>query len=141
MLLKRDLQAIKREGELRYADPLVDALLEQDALSMGFNNSQSQDMVTESLRKPATTHLPSWRNPTVMEEDGSNIGELIKKEVDTWGRGKVARGEAWAIPQHGTGRSGSRCSSNTTRPCQLCCRGAHVQPLLVTSSGGPNVQA
>ncbi|QQP55166.1 Hypothetical protein FKW44_008266 [Caligus rogercresseyi] len=30
MLLKREIQAIKREGELRYAGPLVDAVLEQD---------------------------------------------------------------------------------------------------------------
>lgn len=38
MLLKRDLQVIKREGELRYAGPLVDALLEQDGTVHGFNN-------------------------------------------------------------------------------------------------------
>ncbi|QQP53364.1 Uncharacterized protein FKW44_005824, partial [Caligus rogercresseyi] len=38
MLLKRELQAIKREGELRYAGPLVDALLEQDGNVHGFNN-------------------------------------------------------------------------------------------------------
>jgi phosphoribosylamine-glycine ligase len=38
MLLKRDLQVMKREGELRYAGPLVDALLEQDGTVRGFNN-------------------------------------------------------------------------------------------------------
>ncbi|KAG0713855.1 hypothetical protein GWK47_015266 [Chionoecetes opilio] len=33
MLLKRDLQAIKREGELRYADPLIHApLCDEDLL-------------------------------------------------------------------------------------------------------------
>ncbi|KAG0718858.1 hypothetical protein GWK47_007454 [Chionoecetes opilio] len=154
MLLKRDLQAIKREGELRYADPLVDALLEQDGTVHGFNNrfmhlfadedllmatlthpnhgpfmlkhvapaleedikerlireivtsitpdplpsSQSQDMVTEKPKEASDDPFAFLESPTVMEEDGSNIGELIKKEVDTWGRSKVAEVKPGQFP-------------------------------------------
>ncbi|KAG0726041.1 hypothetical protein GWK47_037384 [Chionoecetes opilio] len=98
MLLKRDLQAIKREGELRYADPLVDALLEQDGTVHGFNNSQSQDMVTEKPKEASDDPFAFLESPTVMEEDGSNIGELIKKEVDTRGRSKVAEVKPGQFP-------------------------------------------
>ncbi|QQP56494.1 Uncharacterized protein FKW44_001175 [Caligus rogercresseyi] len=146
MLLNREIQAIKREGELRYAGPLVDALLEQYGNVHGFNNrfmhlfndedllmatlthpnhspfmlkhvapvleedikkrlireivisiipdtlpsSKSKDMVTEKPIEASDEPFAFLENPTVMEEDGPTIEELIKKEVDTWGRSKVA---------------------------------------------------
>ncbi|QQP36057.1 Uncharacterized protein FKW44_021033 [Caligus rogercresseyi] len=134
MLLKRELQAIKREGELHYAGPLVEALLEQDDNVHGFNSRfmhlfndedllmatlthpnhgpfmlkhvplrlkkisrrgssgrfKSKDMVTEKPIEARDDPFAFLESPTVMEEDGSTIEELIKKEVGTWGRSKVA---------------------------------------------------
>ncbi|QQP56085.1 Uncharacterized protein FKW44_000641, partial [Caligus rogercresseyi] len=62
MLLKRELQAIKREGELCYAGPLVDALLEQDDNVHGFNNRfmylfNDEDLLMTTLTHP--NHGPS----------------------------------------------------------------------------------
>ncbi|QQP36250.1 Uncharacterized protein FKW44_021291 [Caligus rogercresseyi] len=47
-------------------------------------------MVTEKPIEASDDPFTFLESPTVMEEDGPTIEELIKKEVDTWGRSKVA---------------------------------------------------
>lgn len=61
-------------------------------------SSQSQDMVTEKPKEASDDPFAFLESPTVMEEDGPNIGELIKKEVDTWGRSKVAEVKPGQFP-------------------------------------------
>ncbi|QQP53363.1 Hypothetical protein FKW44_005823, partial [Caligus rogercresseyi] len=51
---------------------------------------KSNDMVTEKPIEASDDPFAFLESPTVVEEDGPTIEELIKKEVDTWGRSKVA---------------------------------------------------
>ncbi|QQP58491.1 Hypothetical protein FKW44_003827 [Caligus rogercresseyi] len=53
-------------------------------------SSKNKDMVTEKPIEASDNPFAFLESPTVMEEDGPIIEELIKKEVDTWGRSKVA---------------------------------------------------
>ncbi|QQP37404.1 Hypothetical protein FKW44_017652, partial [Caligus rogercresseyi] len=50
---------------------------------------KSKDMVTKEPIEASDDPFTFLESPTVKEEDGPTIEELIKKEVDTWSRSNV----------------------------------------------------
>ncbi|QQP38710.1 Uncharacterized protein FKW44_019368, partial [Caligus rogercresseyi] len=84
-MLKHATPALEEDIKKRLIREIVISII-PDTLP----SSKSKDMVTEKPIEASDDPFTFLESPTVMEEDGATIEELIKKEVDTWCRSKLA---------------------------------------------------